>query len=335
MKIIEWLFGGKKTQTGEVRQEHPTKLTGQDYVTKCMVENYREKDESRSWNSDPSFRRVLDPLNAGQNAKAWNEAEALVQKFPDFADVYVWWAKAFLNDRNYPEARRVLRDGLSKSKQKYPLLNLMGEVEWKSGSLAEAVYWWIQGLICQQTRRGFGEEVGAYLYLYHIADALGLSTLARQLCERVDFIRPGKIRLSSEAISSLTGLVGASDTAQIRKVLQMVEKKYFAPKPQTGSSKQGDEILTLIRIAQDSSAGYDARGKAMQRLAEVGDSRAIGPLMQIYNTELHTKLLAFFFIPEFTNKAGKTKVIALLKRDAADPRYREICEKLLKAIEAQ
>jgi hypothetical protein len=197
------------------------------------------------------------------------------------------WAKALLNERECDEAKSVLRDALSKCKQKYPLLNLMGEVEWKSGSLSDAVYWWVQGLSCQQTRKGFGEEVGAYLYLYHVADALGLSALATGLRDRVDFIRPGKIRLSPDAVGSLTRLARTSDTTQIRKTLQIVEKKYFAPRTQAGSSKQDDEIPGLIRLAQDSSAGYDARGKAIQRLAEVGDSRAIGPLMQVYQTELH------------------------------------------------
>lgn len=89
----------------------------------------------------------------------------------------------------------------------------MGEVEWKSGSLSEAVYRWVQGLICQQTRQGFGEETGAYLYLYHVADALGLSALATQLRERVDFIRPGKIRLAPEDVNSLTGLTRARASA--------------------------------------------------------------------------------------------------------------------------
>jgi len=48
-----------------------------------------------------------------------------------------------------------------------------------------------------------------------------------------------------------------------------------------------DEISALINLAQDASAGYDARAKAIQSLGEVGGSRAIDPLMQIYNTELH------------------------------------------------
>jgi len=136
-------------------------------------------------------------------------------------------------------------------------------------------------------RQGFGEEVGAYLYLYHVAEALGLSTLATQLRDRVDFIRPGQIRLSPDAVNNLTVLIHKSDTTQIKKALEILEKRYFAPSPQTGvSSKSDDEISSLISIAQDTSAGNNVRERAVQRLAEVGDSRAIGPLMQIYNTEL-------------------------------------------------
>ena len=259
-----------------------------DYPIKCLTQNYIEQEESRNLYSYPEFQKALDYLIEGRNVEARTEAEALAQKFPDLADTYNWWAQVFLIDCKYTEARSVLSDGLSKSKRKYPLLNLMGEVEWKSGSLAEAVYWWIQGLICQQTRQGFGEEVGAYLYLYHVAETLDLSTLATQLRERVDFIRPGKIRLSPAAADNLATLARTSDTTQIKKALGMIEAKYFAPSPQSGpSSKQDDEIPNLIRISQDRSEGYDARGKAIQRLAEVGDSRAIGPLMQIYNTELH------------------------------------------------
>jgi len=274
MKIIDWLVG-RKTQPDEG-----------GYISKCFAERYSEEEEVRLWNSDPAFHKILDPLNAGDNLKARKEAEALVRDFHDFADIYVWWAKSLLNERNYQEAKRVLHMGLSNSKQKYPLLNLMGEVEWRLGSLSEAIYWWIQGLMGQEKVQGFGGEVGAYLYLYHIAEILDLSRLAAQLRERVDFISPGKIRLSPVATNSLATLVRASDTEQIRKALQMVEKKYFATQAQADSYKQDDEIPVLIRLAQDSSAGYDARKKAIQRLAEVGDSRAIGPLMQIYNTEL-------------------------------------------------
>ncbi len=259
-----------------------------DYCARCFAKNYLEEDEARSWVSDPAFRRVLDPLNAGDNARARKEAEALLLNFPDFAGLYVWGAKSFLNEQNYQEARRVLWEGLSKSKQKYPLLNLMGEVEWKSGALSEAVYWWIQGLICQQTRQRFGEEVGAYLYLSYVADTLGLLPLAEQLCHRVDFIRPWQIRLSPDAASNLAGLVRRSDTSQIRKALGMLEKKYFKPESRTEKTpSQDDEVAALIRIAQDTDAGYEARGEAIQKLAEIGNSRAIGPLMQIYNTELH------------------------------------------------
>lgn len=63
-----------------------------------------------------------------------------------------------------------------------------------------------------------------------------------------------------------------NDTMQDREILGLVSDY---------------EISVLISIAQDANAGYAARGKAIQKLGEVGGSSAIEPLMQIYNTELH------------------------------------------------
>lgn len=286
------------SETGDTQSRQPVPPAGEDYAAKCVVESYKEQDELRSWDSDPAFRRVLDPLNAGQNAKAADEARALSQKFPDFADIYVWWAKALLNDHKHDEARNLLREALSKCKQKYPLLNLMGEVEWKSGCISEAVYWWVQGLICQQTRKRFGEEVGAYLYLYHVADALGLSALATQLRDRVDGIRPGQIRLSPDAAGSLTRLLRASDTTPIKTVLQMVETKYFGSEPPVGRSKSSEEINDLLKIAQNGDLSDQDRVKALKRLAEVGDSTTIGPLMRLRDIESRGLGMIKFFIDD-------------------------------------
>ncbi len=50
---------------------------------------------------------------------------------------------------------------------------------------------------------------------------------------------------------------------------------------------QGDEVSKLIRTAQNKNVEFEERGKAIRKLGEIGDSRAIEPLMQIYCTELH------------------------------------------------
>ena len=58
MSWFSKLFGNKKTERGETQQVQPAASTGDDYAAKCLVENYKEQDESRSWDSDPVFRKV-------------------------------------------------------------------------------------------------------------------------------------------------------------------------------------------------------------------------------------------------------------------------------------
>jgi len=264
------------------------RISAADYVTDCLRQKYEELDEPRSWDSNPVFRRVLDPLNSGYNDKAAREAESLVSQFSDFAYLYDWWGSALLRMRKYDEARRALSGALQKTKRKYPLLALLGEIEWKSGSAKDAVYWWAQALMCQETIERFGDSVSVYLYLYYVADTLGLSQLATSLIERVDFISPGQQRLTPEAENSLRSLVRKCNTTEIKTILEALQDRYF--KSTGGNPKRGsdeDEVPRLIRIIQDRSASYKARGDAIQRLGEIGDARAIEPLMHLYSTELH------------------------------------------------
>jgi hypothetical protein len=79
----------------------------------------------------------------------------------------------------------------------------------------------------------------------------------------------------------------------------MVEKKYFTSEPHAGSPKQDDEIRALLRIAQNRDLDDgEERVKALKRLAEVGDSTAIGPLMTLYSIEAEGLGMIKFFIRE-------------------------------------
>jgi tetratricopeptide (TPR) repeat protein len=257
-------------------------------VKDCLLRKYEELPETKSWYSDPLFRKVLDPLNSGDNAAACREAETLVERFPDFADLYYWWGKGLLNMGSYEKARQILLGALPKTRQKYPILTLLGEVEWKDGSLSKAVRWWVQALHCQESLERFGDDVVVYGYLYYVADAVGLSQLASSLVQRVDYISPGKPILSPQCTDSLIDLIRRSDTAAVRAVLEEVKKSYFPVLHPSKSRTTGDdEVASLIKIAQDKNEGYDVRGKAIQRLGEIGDQRAIEPLMRIYRSELH------------------------------------------------
>jgi hypothetical protein len=188
MNIIDRLFGRKRKQDTVVTKARvedqaeaepptpkPAPATEDKYVNDCLQQKYEEVAETRSWNSDPAFRKVLGPLNSGDNAAACREAELLMTQFNDFADLYEWWGDALLRMRSLDKARQVLKNGLGKTKQKYALCNLLGKVEWKARDIDQAVYWWAQGLHCQESLKAsnYGDSDGAYLCLHYVAEVCG------------------------------------------------------------------------------------------------------------------------------------------------------------------
>jgi hypothetical protein len=212
MSIIDWIFGKKnKFKTGIIKaaevqqskaetygpvtycQKHFASTTyteqsqaeihtpivrpvaDEQYVKDCLQQKYYELSETRSY-SDPAFQKVLDQMNSGDNVAACREAEALIVEFSDFASLYYWWGSALQKIGSLDKARQVLRGGLEKAKKKYMLCNCMGEVEWKTRNLDQAVYWWSQGIHCQESLNGsnYGHDVGAYLYLYYVSEGLKL-----------------------------------------------------------------------------------------------------------------------------------------------------------------
>ncbi|MBI2873836.1 MAG: hypothetical protein HYY09_01995 [Firmicutes bacterium] len=278
-----------------LKREKIERKSDGDFYGACREKKYEELPESRSWDSDPVFRNILDPLNSGDYQKASYEAQAILPRFADFAEIYYWWSRALINKGSNDEARQVLIDGLSKANQKHLLLEILGEIEWKSGSLKDAVRWWAQAILCQESLESFGKREGPYLYLHCIAQALGLEQVSSALLSRVDFIRPGRVRLSPEverslksSVQELVDLWYSSDDVLIERGLQTLANRYLdvttaAPL----ESSESDELTGLIRIVQDSTAAYDLRGEAIRKLGEIGDHRAIEPLMNVYKTELH------------------------------------------------
>ena len=72
MSITDWLFGKKKQPAvmkaaaeEQVTTTEPVSPVEEQYVKDCLRHKYDESLEARSWDSDPVFRKVLDPLNSG------------------------------------------------------------------------------------------------------------------------------------------------------------------------------------------------------------------------------------------------------------------------------
>lgn len=302
MSIIDWLFGKKKQQQPVVmkaaaeaqakKAEPPTSKPAaaieEQYVSDCLRHNYEELPETRSWNSDPAFRKVLDPLNSGDNVGACREAESLITQFSDFADLYDWCGDALLRMGSLDKARQVLKDGLGKTKQKYLLCNLLGKVEWKARNINQAVYWWAQGLHCQESLKAsnYGGSDGAYLYMHYVAEGLRLSECSRAFLMRVDSIRPGMIRLNAETANDLISLARSAGTPSIEQVLKELVSSYIIPRKKTVTKVDPDELRCLIRqieevASQSRWAEKEKDVRAIERLAELGDPQAIDVLTRV------------------------------------------------------
>ncbi len=201
-------------------------LIEKKYVSDCLKQKYKELPETRSYD-DPVFKKVLDPLNSGDNAGACSAAQSLIKQFPDFAGLYGWWGLALLRMESLSEAREILNEGLNKANKKYSLCACLGEVEWKARDLKRAVYWWVQALHCQESLKEsrFGGIVDAYLYLYYVALAFDLRECADALLRRVDTIAP--LRLDNDMANDLFSLARNEKDLYIEEVLKKIVKKYL------------------------------------------------------------------------------------------------------------
>jgi len=253
----------------------------QPYVQQCLTSQYEEQKEDRAWDSDPAFRSVLDALNAGDNSGACREAEALVPRFGDFADIYYWWGKALLRLRQLDRARDALTRALEHTRQKHCLCNLLGEVECEAGRIGAAVYWWAQGVHCQESlcdQRYGGEDVTAYLSLSCLAQAFGLSDCANAFQTRVNQIGPGGLQFSSGTTAKLLSLARAARGSQIPQVLRQLVTRYIVPRQKVAKADPGEINQLIRRLDQvDEFLGLDCRGfvEAANRLGDLGDTRAL------------------------------------------------------------
>lgn len=201
--------------------------SGDEYVRLCLEPQYREEEEARTWQSDPRFRTVLDPLNGGDYDSATKAAAKLVSTFPDFHLVYMWQGSAQRQLGAFDRAREVLLQGLAKSKRKSILCEQMGRVEWNAGDLKQAVYWWAQAIHGQETPEGSSNDESAYLHLYYVADGMGLPDVAAAFISRVDQMRAGQIRLAPSTAADLRGLARRGTDPSIERVITGLRDKYL------------------------------------------------------------------------------------------------------------
>lgn len=157
------------------------------------------------------------------------EAESLAEKYPDFSSLYLWHAMALIRMNSFDKARHVLKKGLELGNEKYLLCNRFGELEWKARNIKMAVYWWAQGLQCQESLNcsNYGNNEGAYLYLHYVAEGSRLPECAKAFLMRVDSIKSGMIRFDRESANDLIELSYYSGIQEIKDILSELVNRYI------------------------------------------------------------------------------------------------------------
>ena len=273
MGFLDKIFGKKEESTGSEIKLQTSKimqlpnLSEEAFFKECTTLNFKEEDETRTWSSEPEFSKILDPLNDGKNEIAIKESEKLVRKFSDFDLIYNWWASALLDIKLYEKAREVVQKGLAEAKRKYNLCVKAGEIEWKSGNLKGAVYYWAQAMHCQEPLKGHGRNESAYLYLHYVAQGLGLSNIAEDFVQRVDQMRAGKIRLDGATSRDLIGISQKESTPELKKVLEELDERYFVPAKSQVWNNEGAVLNGLGK--------YDEAIQAYEKAIEINPQYAL------------------------------------------------------------
>ena len=255
------------------------------FIEKCINQQYFEIDESRSWDSDPDFNEILTPLNNGNYSLAIETCLKYSVKYNDFGLLFTWWSKALMKKGDIISSKNVLIEGLSKSKSKFDLLNSMGELEFQKSNIKDAIFWWSQGLHCQRSVPRNGDCEDSFLFLYYVSLGLDLPDCAKSFIQVVDLINPGEIRLSPEYGNSIIRLTKLTKNDDLIKIVRTLVDKHLSGKKVT-TKVISVEFNDLIKVASDSNLTDQQRYEAIRKLGEIGDKRAIEPLMRIYKNEI-------------------------------------------------
>lgn len=229
MDFLNKLFGKKQGLTApssnvqsSLQTPDPSNL--EEYVRRCLEVEFKEEQETRTFRTDPAFATILTPLNNQQYTQAIKAGQAILPNVPDFDLIYKWMGSAYRSTQQLPKSRDILNEGIKKAKRKCLLLTDMGETEWQSGNINEAVYWWSQALHCLSSNP---IDYNAYLLLSYVAKGTGLTDFERVLLARVDSLKGGQVRLDPTTAGRLSTLVKNKKTEAMQKTLKELQAKYF------------------------------------------------------------------------------------------------------------
>lgn len=198
------------------------KPTGDPYVDACFSIEFEELDDPRGFHDLDQFEQV----SALSKEKRFSEALSIIDfvwtEHSDFDLVYAWKASLLRGMGDFDRAREVLLEGLKKAKAKYGLCDELGTTEFKSGTLRNAVKWWIRSCAAQLTIK----KINAFtplLYLAYIAKALGDESQFSILMKEIPH---GPIELTADGQHAVTSRVQAEGDESILRAIRYLSENF-------------------------------------------------------------------------------------------------------------
>jgi tetratricopeptide (TPR) repeat protein len=194
------------------------------YVRRCLQQEFKEELETRKWNSDSAFNSVLFPYNSQQFGTAIENGEKLISKFNDFDLLYKWIGDSYRNLSQFKEAYKILVQGLLKAKRKSFLLTSLSEIEWRTNSFENAIYFLSQAIHCLHLNE---IDINAYLLMHYIAKGQELDQESHLFLQHVDKLRAGQIRLSPDEANRLVDISGKNKNEIFKRIIKELCNKYL------------------------------------------------------------------------------------------------------------
>jgi tetratricopeptide (TPR) repeat protein len=197
--------------------------TGDHYIDDCFRIDFSEHYDERDYSEIPEAKAITHETMED----AIRLANALREKYPDFYFSYFWLGILYQRKGLNEEARKFLFEGLDKSKSKFSICEKLGDIEFKSENLPEAVKWWIKSVIIQVCTNNL-DNYSSFLNLSYIAEQFELMDTTSKLRQFVDAIEVGQIRLNSKASNEIYAITRAQGTKSMRQAIDILNKEYLS-----------------------------------------------------------------------------------------------------------
>lgn len=193
--------------------------THTSYVESVFAFDLAEAPESRNWRNLDELKDVPDLFYNNNIQRLEAKLNAALVKYQDYSFVYNWQASVSEKKGEIERARQVYTDGIRVSKEKHGLCGRLAMLEFKHGTLKEAVRWWIRSIVLQMQSKTV-DDAQSFLYLAFVALLNQQHNASSKLMDASAKGMHGTIALSHEGKQSVSQKMNAEPYSEIRLAIQ-------------------------------------------------------------------------------------------------------------------